>query len=425
MKGISIVIILLLVPFVSQADVDFEVKSECSSEIVAGRRLDISWDSLEICTVSEKRAEKDFFTVSAVTPWFGFGHLKTRGLLTESMNPCGYSPASEVFFEPARLVMDRSIGESGTYGVFVRPMAFLTCFSLGDRDNQYMRGILANVSINDFSCSLLLENSDIQEHSSSSSWYLSKPENAGGAQLWNLLLNCIYEKEWFLVSITAGSCWGDYAERGLFNRDYITFFYRNYFELNFMFAGTTEQYLAAGGSVPASQYKYGADVWFRPWRPLKLSGVWYTDYKRPDYSDLYYNDFARHLTLKSALYAGDFTFSASFASDTLFSNTSETTEKRQYMGSIVYDSDILRLSMSNQWYMEDGRYCRDVFTAGCKLYFEYIQAGFTWKRDIEDSATDSFTGELVLNLDNFRLDLRYKKNGDKSSAFTVTGIINY
>ena len=99
MKGISIVIILLLVPFVSQADVDFEVKSECSSEMVAGRRLDISWDSLEICTVSEKRAEKDFFTVSAVTSWFGFGHLKTRGLLTESMNPCGYSPTSEVFFE--------------------------------------------------------------------------------------------------------------------------------------------------------------------------------------------------------------------------------------------------------------------------------------------------------------------------------------
>jgi hypothetical protein len=178
MKGISIVIILLIIPFVCQADTDFEIKSECSSEMVAKRRLDIKWDSLEICAVSEKTEEKDFSTVSAITPWFGFGHLKTRGLLTESMNPCGYSPTSEVFFETARLVMDRSIGESGTYGIFVKPMAFLTCFSLGKRDNQYLRGVLANVSISDYSFSILLENSDIQEYSSPSSWYLSKQENA-------------------------------------------------------------------------------------------------------------------------------------------------------------------------------------------------------------------------------------------------------
>lgn len=425
MKRISIVIILLFLPFVCRADVDFELKSECSSEMVAKKRLDIKWDSLEICTVAEKTTEKDFSTVSAITPWFGFGHLKTRGLLTESMNPCGYSPTSEVFFEPARLVMDRSIVESGTYGVFVKPMAFLTCFSLGNRDYQYMRGILANVSINDLSFSILLENSDIQEYSSPSSWYLSKQENSGGTQLWNLLANCIYEKDWFLISLTAGSCWGDYVEWGFFNRDYVTFFYKNYFELNFMFAGTTEEYLAPGGSIPISQYKYGVDVWFRPWKPIKLSGVWYTDYKRPDYKDLYYNDFARHLTLKSTLYVGDFTLSASYAADTLFSNTSETTEKRQYQGSIVYETDIIRLSISNQWYLEDDRYCRDVFTAGCKLYFEYLQAGFTWKRDIGDSITDSFTEELVLRLDNFRLNLSHKKNGDKPSIFTVTGIINY
>ena len=425
MKGISIVIILLIIPFVCQADTDFEIKSECSSEMVAKRRLDIKWDSLEICAVSEKTEEKDFSIVSAITPWFGFGHLKTRGLLTESMNPCGYSPTSEVFFETARLVMDRSIGESGTYGIFVKPMAFLTCFSLGKRDNQYIRGVLANVSISDFSFSILLENSDIQEYSSPSSWYLSKQENAGGTQLWNLLANCIYEKDWFLISLTAGSCLGDYVESGFFNRDYITFFYKNYFELNFMFAGTTEEYLAPGGSIPISQYKYGADIWFRPWKPLKLSGVWYTDYKRPDYKDLYYNDFARHLTLKTTLYVGDFTLSASYEADTLFSNTSETTEKRQYTGSIVYEIDIIRLSVSNQWYIEDDRYCRDVFTAGCKLYFEYLQAGFTWKRDIGDSITDSFTEELVLRLDNFRLNLSHKKNGNKPSVFTVTGIINY
>ena len=425
MKGISIVIILFFIPFVSRADVDFEVKSECSSEMVAKRRLDIKWDSLEICAVSENTSENDFSTVSALTPWFGFGHLRTRGLLTESMNPCGYSPTSEVFFESARLVMDRSIEESGTYGIFVRPMPFITCFSLGERDNQYIRGILANVSINDFSCSLLLENSDIQECSSPSSWYLSKQENAGGGELWNLLLNCIYEEEWFLISLTAGSCWGDYVESGFFNRDYVTFFYKNYFELNFMFAGTTEQYLASGGEVPSSQYKYGADVWFRPWRPFKVSGVWYTDYKRPDYSDLYYNDFSRHLTLKSTLYAGDFTFSVSYAADTLFSNSSETDEKRQYMGSIVYETDRIRLSISNQWYIENNRFCRDVVTAGCKLYFEYLQAGFTWKRDIGDEITDSFSEDLVLRLDNFRLSLSHKKNGDKPSVFTVTGIINY
>ena len=212
---------------------------------------------------------------------------------------------------------------------------------------------------------------------------------------------------------------------GIFNRDYVTFSCRNLFELNLMFAGTTEQYLAPGGSVPASQYKYGIDAWIRPWKLLKLSGVWYTDYKRPDYKDLYYNDFARHLTLKTTLDAGYFTFSVSYSADTVFDNTSKTTEKRDYQGSIVYETDLVRLSLSNQWYKEDDRFYRDVVTAGCKLYFEYFQASFTWKRDIGEQITDSFSEDLVLKLDNFRLNLSHKKNGDKPSVFTVTGIINY
>ena len=425
MKVAGIIFLMFFIPFFCSAEVDFEIKSECSSEKDIKRRLDIKGDSLEVCAVSEKREEKDFSTVSAFTPWFGFGHLRTKGLLTEAMNPCGYSPASEVFFERARLVLDRSIGESGNYGLFVKPMDFLTCFSLGDKDTQYIRGVLADIALKDFSFSLLLENSDVQEFSSPSSWYLSKPEKKGDAELWNLLFNCIFEKEWFLLSLTAGYSWGDYVERGFFNRDYITFFYSNIFELNFMFAGTTEEYLAPGGSIPASQYKYGADVWFRPWKPLKLSGVWYTDYKRPDSKDLYYNDFARHLTLKAALYLWDFTISASCGADTVFDNTSETTGKRHYQGSLVYDTDYFRLSISNQWYTEDDRYCRDVVIVGCKFYFEYLQAGFIWNRDIGEEITDSFSEELVLRLDNFRLNLAHKKNGDKLSVFTVTGIINY
>ncbi len=425
MKGTGIILFLLLLPVLGWADVDFEIKSECSSEKIVKRRVDIKGESLEVCAVSEQTEEQEFRTVSACTPWFGFGHLRTRGLLTEAMNPCGYSPSSEVFFESARLVLDRSIGDSGIYGVFVKPMAGLTFFSLGEEDNQYVRGVLADIAINDFSCCFLLENSDVQEYSSPSAWYLSKPWNNGGAELWNLLFNCIYDKEWFLVSLTAGSCWGDYVERGFFNRDYVTFFYKNLFELNLMFAGTTEQYLAPGGSIPASQYKYGVDAWMRPWKPIKFYGVWYTDYKRPDYKDLYYNDFARHLTLKASLDLWDFTLSAAYGADTVFSNTSETTEKRHYTGSMVYDADYIRFSLSNQWYTEDDRYCRDVVTAGCRLYFEYLQASFTWKRDIGEEITDSFDEELVIRLDYFRLILSHKKNGDKPSVFTVTGIINY
>ncbi len=416
---------MFLLPLFCWADVDFEVKSECSSEKVIKRRVDIQGEYLEVCAVSEKSMEKDFCTASFFTPWFGFGRLKTRGLLTEAMNPCGYSPTSEVFFDQASLVLDRSIGESGTYGLFVKPVEGLTCFSLGNKDNQYIRGFLGSVEINDFSFYLLLENSDMQEYSSPSSWYLSKPENSGGAELWNMLVNFVYEKEWFLISLSAGYCWGDYVENSFFNRDYVTFFYSNLFELNFMFAGTTDQYLAPGGSIPSSQYKYGVDAWVRPWSFFKLSGVWYTDYKRPDYKDLYYNDFSRHLTLKSTFYMGDFTVSASFAAETLFSNTSETTEEREYMGSIVYDTDIIRLSLSNQWHIKDDRYCRDVLAAGCKLYFEYLQAGFTWKRDIQERITDSFSLDLVLILDHFRLNLSNKKNGDKPPVFTITGIINY
>ena len=246
---------MILVPLVCCADVDFEIKGECSSEKVAKRRVDIKGEALEVCAVSEKGEEKDYKAVSAVTPWFGFGHLRTRGLFTEAMNPCGYSPTSEVFFEPCRLVMDRSIGESGTYGLFVKPLESVMLFSLGTSENQYIRGIMAELFVQDLSLFLLLENSDIQGYSSTSSWYLSKPEVEGGGELWNLLLNCIYEKDWFLVSLTAGCGWGDYVERSFFNRDYITFFYSNIFELNFMFAGTTEEYLAPGGTIPASQYK--------------------------------------------------------------------------------------------------------------------------------------------------------------------------
>ena len=69
------------------------------------------------------------------------------------------------------------------------------------------------------------------------------------------------------------------------------------------------------------------------------------------YKDLYYNDFARHLSLKSTLYAGDFTIAASYDSDTEFYNTSETTEKREFQGSIVYDADFIRLSIADHWYM--------------------------------------------------------------------------
>ncbi len=425
MRNICICIFLLFLPVLCLGFTDFEIKEECSSEKRIERRLDIKWDNLELCAVSDQRPEKDFRAVSAITPWFGFGHLRTRGLLTESLNPCGYSPTSEVFFEPCRIVLDRSIGESGTYGLFIKPLDLITLFSLGTAREQYIRGMMASLYIKDLSLHLLLENSDIQEYSSPSSWYLTKPGTEGGGELWNMLLNCIYEKDWFLVSLTAGYAFGDYVERGFFSRDYITFFYSNIFELNFMFAGTTEEYLAPGGSIPASQYKYGAEAWYRPWRPLKLSGVWYTDYKRPDYKDLYYNDFARHLTLKSWLYAGDFTISAAYAADTVFDNKSETTEKREYQGSIVYENDMIRLSLSNQWHIENERYCHDVLSAGVKLYFEYLQASFSWKRDIGEDITDSFTAELILTLDHVRLKLSHKKNGGNPAVLTFSGTINY
>lgn len=425
MKGICIMTIMLLMPLFSYADVDFEIKTDCSSEKMIKRRLDVKGENLELCAVSAKDAEEESYAVSLISPWFGFGHLRTRGLFTESMNPCGYSPASEVFFEPCRLVLDRSIGEAGTYGIFVSPAPWLVCFSLGTKEEQYIRGFMSSFSKEDFAVYLLMEHSDIREYSSESSWYLSRGEETGSRELWNLLVNCIYEKEWFLFSATAGTAFGDYVENGFFNRDYITFFYKNYFELNFMFAGTTEQYLAPGGSIPSSQYKYGADVWIRPFRPLKLSGVWYTDYKRPDEKDQLYNDFARHLTLKSVFDLWDFTFSATYAADTLFSNTSETTEKRQYTGSIVYSNDLIRLSFANHWYIEDDSFYRDSFTLSCRLYFEYFQANITWKRDIQEGITDSFSEDLILKLDYVRLTLSHKKEGDKSSVFSFTGIINY
>ena len=59
MKGIGIVFLMLLLPFVCRAEADFEIKSECSSEKVIKRRVDIKGEVLEVCAVSEKEEEKE------------------------------------------------------------------------------------------------------------------------------------------------------------------------------------------------------------------------------------------------------------------------------------------------------------------------------------------------------------------------------
>ena len=81
MKGIGVLFLLFTMPFICWADVDFEVKSECSSEKVIRQRVDIKGETMEVCAVSEKTEEKDFCTASFITPWFGFGRLRTRACL--------------------------------------------------------------------------------------------------------------------------------------------------------------------------------------------------------------------------------------------------------------------------------------------------------------------------------------------------------
>ena len=189
MKGICICIILFLMPLFCSAEADFEIKSECSSEKEIKRRVDVKENSLEICAVSDRSTDNEFCSASVISPWFGIGHLKTRGIFTEAMNPCGYSPTSEVFFEAGTLTLDRSISDSGTFGIFVRPFSWLSFFSLGNDDQQYIRGLSSSLSIQDLSIYLLLENSDIQPYSSESSWYLSR----GGGFRGRRAVECIYQ----------------------------------------------------------------------------------------------------------------------------------------------------------------------------------------------------------------------------------------
>lgn len=387
-----------------------EIKTECSSEKEIKKRVHIKTDNLNLCAISLKTEDKDYYNASFTTPWFGFGKLKSRGLLTESLNPCGYSPTSEVFFQDSDLILDTSITDSGKYGMYVKPGEYLMFYSYGDKEDWYIRGIKSDISIGDIAISMIIENSDVEERNS---------------EIFNAFLNLIYENDWFMFSGCSGCSFGDYTENGIFNREYISFFYKKLFEFNLMFSGMTENYLRPGGVVPSSQYKYGIDTWVRPIKQIKLSFLYYNDYKMPDIKDDFYNDFIQHMNTQLTLYFWDLRLTGEYTWEKNFKNTSERERKEELEIGIRYDREPFCLMLSNVYYIKDYYHYRDVWKATARFDFDPIELSFTYKRDIQEEITNTFKEEIMLRSYPICLKFTHKKDGDKESEFIFSGTINY
>jgi len=403
-------ILFLLIFFQVLSVYAFEIKSEVSSEKEIKKRVHIKTDNLNLSVISLNTEEKEYYAASFTTPWFGFGKLKSRGLFTESLNPCGYSPTSEVFFQQSDLALDTSITDTGKYGMFVKPGEHLMFFAYGDEDNWYVRGIKSEFNIGDLSLVMMFENSDAEENDT---------------EIFNAFFNLMYEKECFFFSSCTGSCFGSYTENGVFNREYLTLFYKNYFELNLMFSGTSDNYQSPGGKPPSSQYKYGVDAWVRPFRPIKVSCVYYNDYKRPDLNDELYNDFIQHLHTTLTLYLWNFKLTGGYTWENNFKNTSEKVKEEQFDSGIRFNYGSFYISLSNIYYMKDSHHYRDVWNATARFYFDPIQLSFTFKRDIEEEITDTFKEEVMLRTYPVFIKFTHKKEGDKESEFIVGATINY
>ena len=120
-----------------------------------------------------------------------------------------------------------------------------------------------------------------------------------------------------------------------------------------MFSGTSDNYLSPGCKVSASQYKYGLDTWIRPFKPVKMSCIYYNDYKRPDLNDELYNDFIQHLNTKIMLYIWNFRLAGGYTWENDFKNTSETEKEEQLDFDIRFDCDFLCINLSNTYYIKN------------------------------------------------------------------------
>jgi hypothetical protein len=136
------------------------------------------------CAAGVKDPREGLFALGLSTPWLRAGPLTPSGLLRVAYNPLGFSPQSDVFFEPSGLAMERSPG-SGRPGFLLMPLpGVLGLYCLKEPQGDPAYGCFASLLSPEGSgaeCFLSLSQPDAE--SSGEEWFPSRVLFPGGKLL--------------------------------------------------------------------------------------------------------------------------------------------------------------------------------------------------------------------------------------------------
>lgn len=419
----TLLLLLVSIPIHSMPE-KAEIRSFGSTEGISRRRLYIEDEDIKLSVVRSEKKGEEYSSLSFVSPVLGLGKLKTRGLFTEILNPCGYGPDTDVFTEEGKLVFDKGMTESGKYGMYAKPFGSLTFFTLGTSPEPEIRGLHACAGNNWFRLEALYENSDPVQNAGSS-YYLKNTVHNEKCTLSNSALKLDIAHDFFMFSSVTALSSGSYMNSGLYNREFAAIFLGNRAEIDISFSGCTENYIAPLGKLPVSRYRYGISTLVYPFPFMSLSGKMCTDFRPPDFKDELYNDFVREWMLKTVIDVRNFRLKLSWEREDVFENTGEENEKSVAASGLSYDNGLLYLAFSCKLYMENGGETRKGTDSTLKLDFDKIRLSAGWKRDVREKITDTFSQELTLVNRNFELKLDHDKKTGECSTFSVTAEISY
>lgn len=398
---------------------DIKISSKVTSDWSVRSKADYRNKNFEATAINIESDEKNYTMCSVECDYFGFGKLKLRGLFSEIQNPCGYNPGSEVFFTRTYLTIDKSVSDSGRTGIYVEPFPWLCFFSLWDSNDANVNGISLGFSSANIEFSCMFQDSHVSDVKNGSSWYLTRSEQYEGCELMNVISSLNFITDWFSLMLCGGTCFGDYVNAGFYNRDMLSVYCFSWLELNILFSGTTEHYLAPTGKIPLSQYKYGAEIILWPFRDLKLSCMYYNDYQRPDMKDESYNDFTRNLNTSAVFSPGDFRFSLAYVWNDKFANDGTVSDKARIEAGASYSGDLFYIGVKNTYYLEEKDGVRNYTTVTGKMKGDFLRGEVTYRHDVTDELADSFLEKIVFDFRHLEIVLSHEKPAHKKSIFSI------
>ncbi|MFI5367513.1 MAG: hypothetical protein ACHQ1F_00735 [Spirochaetia bacterium] len=131
---------------------------------------------------SAGRAGPAYPTLAASCAWLAYGPVTGEGLLREASNPLGFSAGSDVFAERTGVRLDGSL-PAGPSGLLCMPLpGTLGFYCLPCQNRAQVRGCFASIqAVAGFRVEGFLSFSRLEPESLSEEWFLSTPEDPGGA----------------------------------------------------------------------------------------------------------------------------------------------------------------------------------------------------------------------------------------------------